>query len=112
MEYKIITPIELKYLKRITLLQSWVSGPLTCEVVLCDQTERLSATAVFEDLSEFEIAKISGGRLVGPLKALDIRDKQWENINYKIRDYEDEFISFYCKKFSVKEQEAPAVDRV
>jgi hypothetical protein len=110
MDYEIITPVELKYLKRITILQSWVFGPLTCEVVFCDQTEESSITAVFEGLSQIEIAKTSDGRNIGPLKVLDVRDKQWENINYKVKDYEEEFLSFYCRAFSIKKQEVATVD--
>lgn len=106
MDYEIITPVGFKYLRRITLSQNWIFGPLTCEVVLCDVTGESSITAVFEELSQFEISKTSDGRNIGPLKVLDIRDRQWENINYELRDYEDEFISFYCKAFSVKEREA------
>ena len=109
MDYEIITPVELKYLKRITVSQSWVFGPLACEVVLCDQTEQTAVTAVFEGLREFEIAKLSDGRCLGPLKILDVRDRQWENVNYKVKDYEEEFVSFYCSAFSVDEKEVAAV---
>jgi hypothetical protein len=110
MEYQTITPIELKYLERITISQSCVFGPLKCEVVLCDRNQDSSITAVFEDPLEIEITNISGGRGIGPLKVLDIRDRQWENKNYKVKDYEDEFISFYCRAFSIKDQEPAAVD--
>jgi hypothetical protein len=36
---------------------------------------------------------------------LDVRDRQWENVNYKVKDYEEEFVSFYCSAFSVDEKE-------
>jgi len=110
MEYQTITPIGLKYLERITISQGCVFGPLKCEVVLRDRNLDSSITAVFEDLSEIEITNVSGGRGIGPLKVLDIRDRQWENKNYKVKDYEDEFISFYCRAFSIKEKEPAALD--
>jgi hypothetical protein len=110
MEYQTITPINLTYLERITISQEYVFGPLKCEVVLRDGNQESSITAVFEDPVEIEISKISAGQGIGPLKVLDVRDRQWEDKNYKVRDYEDEFISFYCKAFSIKQQEPAALD--
>lgn len=100
--YKIITPVELKHLKQLRVFRESVSeGALACEIVLCDQNEQASITVLFEGLSQFAIAKTSGTQMIGPLKALDVRDRQWENIKYQVRDYEDEFVSFYCKTFSL-----------
>ena len=110
MEYQTITPIELTYLERITISQSYVYGPLVCEVVLRDRNQESSITAVFEEPAEIEIKNISGGRGIGPLKILDVRDRQWEDKNYKVRDYEDESISFYCKAFLIKEHAPPVLD--
>jgi hypothetical protein len=55
-----------------------------------------------------DITKMSGGRCIGPLKVLDIRDRQWENKNYEVSDYGDVCISFCCRAYSVREQEPAA----
>lgn len=111
MEYEIITPVELKYFHRITVLHRWVAGPLTCEVVLCDRDGEPTITAVFEGLSEIETLKVYGGGCIGPLKVLDVSDWQWEGIKYKVRDFEEEFISFYCNAFSVRHEQKSTLIR-
>jgi hypothetical protein len=102
MDYEIITPAELKFIKRIEISRNWIGAPLTCEFVLCDRSGESSVTAMFEGVSELEIAKTRGIDCGGPLKVLDIKDRQWENANYKVKDYEEESISFYCKVFSIQ----------
>jgi hypothetical protein len=42
--------------------------------------------------------------MIGPLKALDMRDRQLENIKYKVMDFEEERLSFFCVTFSVSDQ--------
>ena len=101
MEYTIITPVELKHLKQLTVLRATDSGPLMCEVVLCAPESGKSVTIAFVDLEQVNITKLSSGSLVGPLKVLDMRDRQLEKIKYKVMDFEDEYISFFCSTFAL-----------
>jgi hypothetical protein len=70
MDYEIITPAELKFIKRIEISRNWIGAPLTCEIVLCDRSGESSVTAMFEGVSELEIAKTRGIDCGGPLKAV------------------------------------------
>jgi len=105
MEYTIITPVELKHLKQLTILKATDFEPLTCQLVLCDPELGKSVTIAFQGMGEINIMKLSGGSLVGPLKILDMRDRQLEQINYKVMDFEEEHICFFCTAFALIDQQ-------
>ncbi len=104
MEYRIVTPVELKHLKQLTVLEATGDGPLTFEVVLYDPRSGRSVTAIFTGVGELSVTRLSRGALIGPLKVLDMRDRQLENIKYKVMDFEEEHMSFFCVTFSMSDQ--------
>gem|GEM_PF-4644509 len=60
--------------------------------------------AEFGGVAELSINKIGGGISQALLlKVEDIRDKQWDRLNYKVYDAEREAISFCCRTISSKD---------
>ena len=66
MEYRIVTPVDRKHLKRLTVLEVTGVGPLTCEVVLYDPRSGRTVTATFEGVGELSVARLGGGQMIGP----------------------------------------------
>ncbi len=54
-------------------------------------------------VSNLKVEEIGGG--ISQLSRLivdDIRERQWDGLNYYVYDYEDELISFYCREIKCK----------
>ena len=81
---------------------------LTIQLRHNDESDRRNLLLTFLGVVNLELRP--KGSLVGfsLIEIISIRDFQWENINYKVRDTEEGSLSFYCKEIQVTVlQESP-----
>lgn len=55
----------------------------------------------FENVIDFKFNP-NGFVEISLLEILSIREKQWENLKYRVVDTEENQLSFYCKQFEVE----------
>jgi hypothetical protein len=99
-EYKILTPVDLTSFGEIRIVNVETSPQeFDCrvEIILRNRSNDSNLTIAFEGVRELNIEALGSGTSIGPLKALDLRKDQWE-WPMKVVDFEEEAISFYCKK--------------
>ena len=59
----------------------------------------------FVGVSNLKLGEIGGGiSQFCRLDVVDIRDKQWDRLNYRVWDYETERIEFMCRSFEIEKE--------
>jgi len=101
MDDLIVTPAGAAKLKEITIFNDAARGEFDMRVTLYNPTSNISVVATFEDVQGLDLSKMRPGLMLGPLKAIDMSERQMERIKYKVSDYEEEQIFFYCARFSL-----------
>ena len=92
------TPAELRFLQRLAVVGTQSDG-LSLEITLYNESR--SVTIKFQGVQALTLSSVNSLSLLGPLKILDLRSRQLENINYEVRDLEAEKLSFYCKHYDI-----------
>ncbi|WFB34511.1 hypothetical protein P3T73_10095 [Kiritimatiellota bacterium B12222] len=67
--------------------------------------EKIGSDAIsikFDGVSKLRVGEIGGGiSQLCRLDVIDIREQQWDRLNYRVLDYESERIGFMCRDFQI-----------
>jgi hypothetical protein len=75
------------------------------KIVLCkdEKNSEDDIELIFFGVSNLKLDEIGGGiSQFCRLDVTDIREKQWDRLNYYVFDHETEKISFYCRDFEIE----------
>jgi hypothetical protein len=105
--YYSLKPISFPILIKFELKQNVIAGEtptLDVSVVMRsrDKHETKSLNLFFEGVRELRLSQPSLSEFHIPFIKIDsIKDSQWEDLTYKVKDEEESTFSFLCKNFEV-----------
>ena len=92
---------EFRMLREMHLTVTPDDGHPVVDVVMCLETESRQPPARlclrFHQVSSLQIRDLSGEARIQGFDIADLSDRQIENVNWQVFDFEDEVISFYAK---------------
>ena len=102
MEYSLLTPVNAKRFSEMKILvnPNFDEDELTLIIRLQRGDSENGLEIIFEGVRELNINRLYSCSILGPLKILDLKGRQLEGIRYKVSDYEDDYLSFFCKSVS------------
>ena len=72
------------------------------DVILCKLEQSKQRMFIhFSGVARFESSNLDSLNM-STITIVDMSANQWEDINYKVKEDEDELFSFYCKDFEYK----------
>jgi hypothetical protein len=106
-EFYSLNPGKFQVVSRVEITQVIVPEPVPPEIILKlhlhpeDINDKQYLNVTFNGVREFRLCQPAWSLFtIAQLNIVSIADNQWENLNYKITDVEDESLSFFCNKFA------------